>query len=305
MAHFPAVTDTDGVMSAADKAKLDGFGAAGDYIKKDGTVAFTGDQSHAGFKITSVGAPVSGTDAANKAYVDALLAGLAWKDHVRMATTANITLSGVQTIDGVVGSAGERTLVKDQTLPKENGLYLQAAGAWTRTTDADTAIELESAAVFIDEGTVNANNAYVQTADNFTLGTDPVTWVKMFSGTAASDELDTTRWVGIGKIVATTDLDGAWIAPRAGTITRLTLHRRVAGSGSSTTVDVNKNSTTVFTTQANRPSVLFSAGADATDAHTNMDVTSFAQGDRITVDVDVAEGGTPKDLDVTMEVKYT
>jgi hypothetical protein len=100
-------------------------------------------------------------------------------------------------------------------------------------------------------------------------------------------------------------VDGAWIAPRSGTITRVTLFRRTAGSSTGpTTIDVNKNGTTIYTTQGNRPIVLQSDGANAIDATTNFDVTTFAQDDRFDVDVDVVEGGNPQDISVIMEVDW-
>lgn len=306
MAHFPATTTTDGVMSATDKAKLDGFGAAGDYIKKDGSVAYTGDQPMGGNKITGLADGSAASDAATKGQLDAAVAGLSWKDHVRCASTADIDLAtgGLLTIDGIGPLSGDdRVLVKNQGTPAQNGVYLVKVGAWVRAADCDSAIEVESAAVFVDEGT-QANRAYVQTADNVTLGVTALSWTQFFAG-STSDEVDTARWVGIGSITTATDLDGAWVAPRAGTITRIVLHRRLAGSGGSTIVDVNKSGTTVFTTPANRPTVTAGGGNNQVNAHTDMDVTSFAQGDYFTIDVDTAEGGGAKDLAVTMEVKYT
>ncbi len=116
---------------------------------------------------------------------------------------------------------------------------------------------------------------------------------------------DTYRWNVNGKPQVDTDVDGAWIAPRDGTITRVTLHRRAVGSSGSTTVDIHLNGTTIFTTQANRPSVLFSAGANAIDAVTNMNVTAVSQDDRLTMDVDTVEGGNPQDIAVILEIEYT
>ena len=142
---------------------------------------------------------------------------------------------------------------------------------------------------------------YAKSGTMFKLGSDAVEADLTAAGTAR----DTVRWVGVGVIITMTNLDGAWIAPRAGTITRITIHRRVAGATGSTTVDANKNGTTVFTTQANRPSVSSGAGADAISAHADMDVTSFAQNDRISVDVDAVETGSPTDLSVIMEVQYS
>jgi hypothetical protein len=138
-----------------------------------------------GQRITSVGTPTSGTDATTKDYVDNLAAGLAWKDAVRVATTANITLSGTQTIDGVAVVAGERVLVKNQTTASQNGIYVVAAGAWTRSTDADTGPEMEGLAVFALEGTVNVDTAWVCTTNPpIAIGTTPLAFVQFAGGAA-------------------------------------------------------------------------------------------------------------------------
>lgn len=124
-------------------------------------------------------------------------------------------------------------------------------------------------------------------------------------GVSQDQVADSTRFVVNGKPTIATTVDGAWIAPRAGTFTRITLYRRTAGGGGSTTVDVNKNGTTVYTTQANRPTVTAAGGNDQIDATTDFDVTTFAQDDRIEVDVDVVEAGNPQDISVVIEVQYS
>ncbi len=88
-----------------------------------------------------------------------------WKDPVLCATTANITLSGEQTLDGILTSTS-RILVKDQTSADENGIYVTAAGAWARSTDADVWDEIPSMAVAVQQGTVNADNMYLCSADS-------------------------------------------------------------------------------------------------------------------------------------------
>jgi hypothetical protein len=91
-------------------------------------------------------------------------------------------LSGAQTIDGVSVVAGNRVLVKDQTAPEDNGIYLCASGAWTRTTDAATFDSLVSAFTFIEQGSVNADAGFVCTADaGGTIGTTAIPF-SQFSG---------------------------------------------------------------------------------------------------------------------------
>jgi hypothetical protein len=126
--------------------------------------------------------PTASTDIANKLYVDTVAQGLDAKASCVAATTADITLSGAQTIDGVSVVAGNRVLVKNQTLSQNNGLYLCASGAWTRTTDADTWDELTSAFTFIEQGTTNGDCGFVCTANaGGTLGTTALPW-SQFSG---------------------------------------------------------------------------------------------------------------------------
>jgi hypothetical protein len=112
-----------------------------------------------------------------KAYVDAAALGIvtSWKAPVVNATTANITLSGEQTIDGVLTSAS-RILVKNQSTQSENGIYVTAAGAWARSSDANLAAELEGAAVTVQQGTANANTTWIQTTDGITLGSSNIVW---------------------------------------------------------------------------------------------------------------------------------
>jgi len=105
------------------------------------------------FAIINVGPPSNPNDAANKSYVDAAINGLSWKDPVRIASTAQRALSGLAAIDGVTPLGGDRVLLKNQTAPAENGIWVASSGAWTRATDADAEVELLNAAVFVSEGT--------------------------------------------------------------------------------------------------------------------------------------------------------
>ena len=157
--------------------------AAHSAITLNSLAAPTADRTMGGFKITGVGTPASGTDAANKDYVDNLAAGLSWKDSVRCASTAQRALTGLAAIDGVTPIANDRVLLKNQTAPAENGIYLAQSGAWSRATDVDSAADILMATVFVEEGTTLADTAWTMTTNApITLGTTALTWVQFGAG---------------------------------------------------------------------------------------------------------------------------
>ena len=158
-------------------------------VSRSALAAPTGDISMAGFKITSLGTPITGTDATTKDYVDNLSAGLSWKDAVRVASTANINVlvGGLVAVDGVTVVANDRVLTKNSSNPVYNGIWLAQSGAWTRATDADTGPELEQATVFVMEGTTQADTAWTMTTNApITPGTTGLTWAQFGAGTAYS-----------------------------------------------------------------------------------------------------------------------
>ena len=134
-------------------------------------------------KITALATPTASTDAATKGYVDSTSQGLDVKDSVKVATTANITLSGTQTIDGVAVSADERVLVKDQSTASQNGLYLCKASTWERTTDLATGANAAGMFTFVEQGTVNADNGFTCTSNSGSavVGTNNLVFAQ-FSG---------------------------------------------------------------------------------------------------------------------------
>jgi len=121
----------------------------------------TGAVSFNNQTITNVADPSADHMAANKGYVDGVAQGLDVKDSVKVVTTANITLSGTQTIDGVAISANERVLVKEQNTASENGLYLCKASTWTRTDDLPAGADAAGSFVFVEQGTTHAENGFV------------------------------------------------------------------------------------------------------------------------------------------------
>ena len=164
-------------------AKISDFDTQVRTSRLDQMAAPTASVSLNSQKITNLAMPTADTDAATKAYVDASRSGLDVKASVRAATTANITLSGPQTIDGVAVIAGDRVLVKDQSTASANGIYVVAASTWSRSTDADTDAEVHAGMfTFVEEGTVNADSGWVLSTNNpIVVGSTSLTFAQ-FSG---------------------------------------------------------------------------------------------------------------------------
>ena len=140
---------------------------------------FTNIQTTTGSVSTT---PVNPTDLVNKNYVDMFVQGYAIKAECQVATTGNITLSGLQTIDGYTTFANDRVLVKNQATSAQNGIYVASTGAWARSSDANTWNSLISAFTFIMNGTTQQNSGWVCTiTSGGTLGTTPVTWSQLAS----------------------------------------------------------------------------------------------------------------------------
>lgn len=119
-------------------------------------------------------------------YVADELAKLDRKQSVRVATTANIVLSGAQAIDGVAVIAGNRVLVKSQTLAKDNGIYVVANGAWVRAKDADASVDVTSGLIVsVEEGATLANTIWQLITDGtIVLGTTALTFQNITQGFA-------------------------------------------------------------------------------------------------------------------------
>lgn len=169
---------------------------------------------------------------ATQAAASAALAAAAakFKPNVACATTANITLSGEQTIDGVLTS-GSRVLVKNQSTASQNGVYVSAIGAWTRATDCDSWTELFRQAVFVNAGTVNANITYINSnEDGGTLGVTDVTWI-VFPTYIPDGAVVTSK---LASQAVTTDkiADGAVTVVKGGTgLSTLTAGYAMLGNG--------------------------------------------------------------------------
>ncbi|ROM99142.1 phage tail protein [Pseudomonas brassicacearum] len=129
---------------------------------------------------------VKATRAWVSSYVADELAKLDRKQSVRVATTANIVLSGAQTLDGIAVVAGDRVLVKSQVSAKENGIYVAANDAWVRAKDADTSAKVTSGlTVPVEEGATLADTTWQLVTDGaIVLGTTALTFQNVTQGFA-------------------------------------------------------------------------------------------------------------------------
>lgn len=177
-AHYTLVNNATDANTASTIVKRD---ASGNFTA--GTVSAT--------SVSISGAVTNATDAATKAYVDSVATGLDVKASVRVATTANVDLSGAlengDVVDGVTLATGNRVLVKNQSTGSQNGIYVvQASGAAVRATDADADAEVTPGLfTFVEEGTANGNTGWVLTTDSpITVGSTALAF-SQFSDSAA------------------------------------------------------------------------------------------------------------------------
>jgi hypothetical protein len=130
--------------------------------------------------------------------------GMSFKQPVRVASTANVSaLSGLLTIDGVTLVAGDRVLLKDQTAGANNGIYVAAAGAWSRASDFDSSDEVKGGTLIaVSEGPTNGNLLWILTTDDpITVGTTALTFVQIGATTSPN-----SRWKDPCRVTTDTNL---------------------------------------------------------------------------------------------------
>ena len=202
---------------------------------------------------------------ATQAYVDNIATGLDVKASVRCATTGNIALSGEQTIDGVLTTA-DRVLVKNQTAPAENGIYVSAAGAWTRALDMNAWVEVPGSFVFVEEGSTLADTGWVATAnEGGTLDTTAITWAQ-FSGIGTFQPLDATLTALAALTIAANSLS---IGSGADAFNQVTFGANTfpgRGSAGDLVAKVISDDALAFIAAANNAAMRTALGAQTLDA---------------------------------------
>jgi hypothetical protein len=178
--------------------------------------------------------------------LNSALAGIAWKDNVRVSAQVNVNLAAPgSSINSITLTSGDRVLLSNQTSNLENGIYIFNGDAtpMTRALDATTFDSLESAVVAVDEGT-GAGSAYRQTQVNGVIGTNAIVWT-LWGNTPASASESTA---GIAEIATQGETDTGTDDTRIVTPLKLKTYAGGAkrystnvGDGSATSIAVTHN----------------------------------------------------------------
>lgn len=214
------------------------------------------------------------------------------KDIVRVATTANTNLTATQTIDGIAVVIGDRILVKNQTIPSENGIYIVQAAAWTRSTDANTSAKVISGMrTTVRQGTANRNTAWhLTTTGTIVLDTTGLTFEQYadVGGAPVTESLiiavgneTTTLTTGVAKVT--------FRMPYAFTLSSVRTSLTAASTSGVVTADINETGATILSTKltidANEKT---SQTAATPPVITDTSLTDDAE---ITIDIDTAGTG--------------
>lgn len=283
---------------------------SGAFQASSSSASFTTSLQSASFSTSGVGNITAGGDLiatgnaysstnkklATEEYVNSVQQGLDVKQSVRASTTANITLSGLQTIDGVSLSAGDRVLVKNQSNAINNGIYVVAVGSWSRATDANVTANVTAGLfTFVSEGTQNADSGWILTSDDaITLGTSTLSFTQ-FSGAG----MITIDGASTASVTNGLEKDGNYLRldvrlKRIANLTGVTANKLIYVSGTDT-FDVTDFTATARTllggTDAAAMRTTLGLGSMATQSSLNVSITGGAISS-VTLDLVTLDGGT-------------
>lgn len=177
-----SITDGTATLSGGSLSGLLSFSSSSIQATSlsDGVATLTGGM------LSGLVSPLLDSEAANKGYVDAIAQGLSWKESVKVTTTTNIVLSGLQVVDGVLVQNGNRILVKDQILGIDNGIYIASSGVWNRSTDMQVGSNASGASVLVNEGSLYSSVGFLcnNTKGQDIVGTDPLVFIQ-FTGASS------------------------------------------------------------------------------------------------------------------------
>lgn len=278
------------------------------------TQTFSGTNTFSN-NITMNGTPSANTDVVTVGYVNNILSGTKWKtQQVRVATTVAGTLAtsfaNGQTVDGVTLATNDRILIKNQASAAENGIYtVNASGAPTRATDADSWTELVSAAVSVEVGTANADSGWLCTVDTGgTLNSTAVNWIKLFSSTGAISGTGVANkvayWSASDTLTSTTNFHFNGTQLAIGTATPATsavLTTQGTGTGNSTYGYQHNNSSAaqVFRV-ADDGTLVIAASSPLTISNSAIAATSvggFSMSSN--ADINITAGGSSSTVTIT------
>lgn len=198
-------------------------------------------------RITNLGAPTAGSNDAVRMVdlenaVNGAAAGIDSKPSVRVVAVANVTLSGLQTIDGVTLVNNDRVLLTAQTTASQNGVYVASSGAWTRATDADATGEITPGAFwFVEEGTTYSRTQWrCNNQGAITLGSTNITIIQFGASSSYTNGNGLSLIGNVFAVVAGTGITvGANVAIDTTVVARK--FAQTIGDGSATQYTVTHN----------------------------------------------------------------
>lgn len=236
-------------------------------------------------------APVNSSDIANKSYVDSVAVGLQPKAASAVLAASNITLSGLQTIDGYTTIAGDRVCVTGQAAPEDNGIYVAASGAWVRSADANTWAELVGASTFILNGSTYLGSTWVcDVSAGGTLGFTAVTFVEFSQAVTYSAGTGLTLASTTFSISNTGVTAGAYGGP-ANSATLLINAQGQVTAASNTAISISKAQVSGLGTMASQNSTAINVTGGSIEA-TTIGSISPSTGAFTTLSVSGSVGGT-------------